>query len=409
MAEVHEVEPEMIERTADWLMKRRDGQGGFLRNEKALDSFGRAPPEITDAYITWALSESGQEGIDAEIEHVGQLGEASDDPYLVALAALSTLNAARQAEQQELPEKAKQLTETAAKLSDKLAKAQADDGHLDGKQGSITCSGGTSLKVETTALAALAWLKQPAFTAEANKAIQWITQSRQGSGSFGSTQATILALKALVEHSRSDRQAVTAGTLIVKRDDLQIGEHAFAAGRQETVVVDGLEANLEPGANKLDITLTGENKMPYSLDVRYRELKPTNDENCPLRLTTELKRRQVAAGETVELSAELTNVNAQEGQPMTIAILGLPAGLEVRPDQLEELKESGTFDYYETRAREVICYWRSLAPGRKVPIKLDLVAAVPGRYTAPASRAYLYYTSEQKQWSEPLQVEITRE
>ncbi|HUT10712.1 MAG TPA: alpha-2-macroglobulin family protein [Thermoguttaceae bacterium] len=409
MAEVCQVEPEMIERTAAWLMKRRDGQGGFLRNEKALDSFGRAPPEITDAYITWALSESDQEGIDAEIEHVGELGEASDDPYLVALAALGTLNAARLAQQQELPEKAKQLTETAQRLSDKLAEARADDGHLDGKRGSITRSGGTSLRVETTALAALVWLKQPAFTAEADKAVQWITQNRQGSGGFGSTQATILALKALVEHSRAGRQAVTAGTLIIKRDDLQIGQHAFAAGRQETIVVDGLEANLEPGANKLSVTLTGENKMPYSLDVRYRELKPTDDENCPLRLTTELKRQQVAAGETVELSAELTNVNADEGQPMTIAILGLPAGLEVRPDQLKELKESGTFDYYETRAREVICYWRSLAPGKKVPIRLDLVAAVPGRYTGPASRAYLYYTSEQKQWAEPLEVEITPE
>jgi len=156
-------------------------------------------------------------------------------------------------------------------------------------------------------------------------------------------------------------------------------------GRQE-LAVDGLEANLEPGPNK-----------------------PTNRDNCPLRLTTELKRQRVVVGETVELSAELTNVKADEGQPMTIAILGLPAGLEVRSDQLEELQESGTFDYYETRGREVVCYWRSLAPGKKVPIRLDLVAAVPGRYTGPASRAYLYYTSEKKQWAEPLAIEITRQ
>jgi uncharacterized protein YfaS (alpha-2-macroglobulin family) len=93
---------------------------------------------------------------------------------------------------------------------------------------------------------------------------------------------------------------------------------------------------------------------------------------------------------------------------MTIAILGLPAGLEPRADQLEELKKAGTIDYYETRAREVIFYWRSLAPKKQIALKLDLIAAVPGKYTAPASRVYLYYTPEQKQWADPLAVEISR-
>jgi hypothetical protein len=43
-----------------------------------------------------------------------------------------------------------------------------------------------------------------------------------------------------------------------------------------------------------------------------------------------------------------------------------------------------------------------------VAIKLDLTAAVPGKYTGPASRAYLYYTPENKQWCDPLAIEIAR-
>ena len=394
MAQVYEVDQEMVDRTARWLLDRRDGKGGFQRNARALDSFGRAPQEITDAYITWALSQSGQQGIEKEVDHVVQLASASDDPYLIALAAAGALGA----------EKAEQ----ANKLLEKLSEAQAEDGHLEGKQGSITRSGGQSLKVETTALAALAWLKLPAFTEQANRAVKWIVNSRQGSGGFGSTQATILALKALVEHSKANRKTLAAGTLIVKRDDMQIGQHAFGAGQQETIVIEGLEANLQPGVNKLTVNLSGENKMPFALKVDFRTRKPSSHESCPLRLTTELADKRVKAGETVALRAELTNTT-DEGQPMTIAILGLPAGLEVRPDQLEELKKAGTIDYYETRAREVICYWRSLAPKKEVELKLDLVAAVPGEYTGPASRTYLYYTSEQKQWANPLEVEITRD
>jgi hypothetical protein len=394
MAKVYQVDRQMIDRTARWLLDRRDGRGGFQRNAKALDSFGGAPEEITDAYIAWALSESGQKGIETEIKHVAQLAVASDDPYLIALAAAGALNADQKGD--------------GKRLLDKLAKAQAEDGHLEGKQGSITRSGGLSLKMETTALAALAWLKSPAFTEQANRAVRWIVENRQGSGGFGSTQATILALKALVEHAKANRKTLAAGTLIIKRDELKIGEHAFEAGRQETIVIDGLEANLQPGKNKLTVNLTGGNKLPYALDVRFRTRKPSGDESCPLRLATELAGKRVKAGETVAMTAKLTNT-AADGQPMTVAILGLPAGLEVRPDQLEKLKKAGTIDYYETAAREVICYWRSLAPKKQVTLKLDLVAAVPGRYTGPASRAYLYYTSEQKQWADPLEVEITRD
>jgi len=394
MAEVYQVDPEMIRRTAEWLLARRDGEGGFKRNPRALDSFGGAPDPVTNAYITWALSESGQEGIAKEIEHAVSLGEGSDDPYVIALAAAAAQNGGQ--------------TDAAKKLMKKLADLQADDGHLEGTQGSITRSGGQSLKVETTALAVLAWLKMPQFSPQAKKAVDWILASRGGSGGFGSTQATILALKALIEHSKASRKTPAAGTLVVKRDDLEIGRHEFGPGQTETIVVDGLEASLEPGRNELTVTLSGDNQMPYALDVRFRTRKPDSHQSCPVRLSTNLAERQVKAGETVALTAELENTS-DEGQPMTVALLGLPAGLEPRPDQLDELKEKGTIDYYETRPREVICYWRSLAPNKKIEVKLDLVAAVPGRYTGPASRAYLYYTSEQKQWADPLEVEITRE
>ncbi|MBN1911937.1 MAG: hypothetical protein JW818_19605 [Pirellulales bacterium] len=391
MAKVYPVDELMLGRTAKWLLDRRDGKGGFKRNDKALDSFGRASEDITNAYITWALAESGEKDIDAEVNHAIALADKSDDPYLVALAASAALCADKK--------------EDAGKLLKKLADWQADDGHLVGKDGSITRSGGLSLKVETTALAALGWLRAPKFTKQADKAIDWITKNRQGSGGFGSTQGTILALKALVEHAKANSKTASAGTLLVKRDDKTVAEFPFAAGRHETISVEGLEAELKPGDNRLTISLSGENRMPYALDVSFRTRKPNSDPACPVRLTTSLAEAKVASGQTVALSAKLENTT-DKGQPMTVAILGLPAGLEAQPEQLEDLKKAGTIDYYETGRREVICYWRSLAPKRQVDLKLDLIAAVPGRYTGPASRAYLYYTAEQKQWTDPLEVEI---
>ena len=43
MARVFPVDKDMIERTRKYLLDQRDGNGGFKRNSRAIDSFGRAP------------------------------------------------------------------------------------------------------------------------------------------------------------------------------------------------------------------------------------------------------------------------------------------------------------------------------------------------------------------------------
>ena len=263
-----------------------------------------------------------------------EVGGKSDDPYILALAAATAMNAGEKAIGKDLLEK--------------LAKAQQEDGHFDAKETSITRSGGMSLTTETTALVALAWLKDPNFAVHANKAVEWITQHRDGGGFGGSTQATILALKALVAHAQANKKTLSAGEFVLKRNSETIGRREFGAEERNAITIDGIEAQLQPGDNALTLALTGGNEMPYAVDVSYRSRQPASSDACLVRLTTRLAAEKVRAGDTVSLNAQLVNTTAK-GQPMTVAILGLPAGLQPRADQLEELKKAGTIDYYETR------------------------------------------------------------
>ena len=102
----------------------------------------------------------------------------------------------------------------------------------------------------------------------------------------------------------------------------------------------------------------------------------------------------------------VTNRDTAAPIPTPVAIVGIPGGLEVRHDQLKELVKSNKIAAYEVIGREVVLYWRSLAPAEKVEVPLSLVAAVPGTYTGPASRAYLYYTDEFKHWAPGMTVDI---
>ncbi|MCY3018976.1 MAG: hypothetical protein NTW87_08110 [Planctomycetota bacterium] len=111
-------------------------------------------------------------------------------------------------------------------------------------------------------------------------------------------------------------------------------------------------------------------------------------------------------GGATEANVTVTN-KAKEVVPTPVAIVGIPGGLEPRHDQLKELVKKGTIDAYEVIGREVVLYWRTMAADAKVDVPLSLIAAVPGSYTGPASRAYLYYTDEHKQWVEGVKVSIT--
>jgi hypothetical protein len=401
MARVSDVDPQLLRRTRDYLLARRDGKGGFARNPQALDTFGRAPADVTNAYIVWALTESGNEDdVTKELNALAEEAKSSDDPYFLALVANSMLNRDR--------------VDEAAAILRTLAGKLTKDGYLDGAKTSITGSAGRTLQIETTALAVLGWLRsaRPEFAVPVRAAVGWIGKQRGGYGGFGSTQSTILALKALIAYTKANKKTAEAGELGLAVGDRVIGKLSFAAGTQEalTVALPDAERQLKPGKNDVRVLMTGKNNFPYTLTWSYQTLQPPTAEGCAVRLTTSLNRETFDEGDPARMTVKLENVSGK-GQGMAVAIVGLPAGLRL-PDDFAQLKdlcrlqENGTkpgrIGAFEVRGRELVLYWRDLATDAVVELNIDLRAQVPGEYHGPASRAYLYYNPDAKYWTAPL-------
>jgi hypothetical protein len=72
----------------------------------------------------------------------------------------------------------------------------------------------------------------------------------------------------------------------------------------------------------------------------------------------------VKTGDSARLTAVLTN-KTNNGLPMTMAVLGLPAGFTAQPWQLKELQEKREVDFYEIAGNEVVFYYRQMKPGEK--------------------------------------------
>lgn len=389
------VDTAMIERTVAWLKARRDGKGGYLRDGKALDSFGRASPEVTNAYITYAVSEAGLAGqFEAEIAAQAKLAAETNDAYLLALGANTLLNVpAREGE--------------ARAALKRLAEMQDKSGAWTRADHSITRSGGVNLHIETTGLALLALMKAGGHEDAVRGGVEWLQKNRGGFGNFGSTQATVLALKALTDYTTRSRQTQSDGSVQLLVNGAVVASQDYRAGRRDPIEFSGLGKHFTQGKNEVEIRHQGQSRLPLSMAVEYRAVKPATHPEVAVEVATALARSEVKMGENVRLTATVKN-RTQQGQPMTLARVGLPGGLTFQNWQLKELREKGIISFFETRPREVILYFRDLAPGAAKEIPLDLVAMVPGEFTGPSSSAYLYYTDDKKFWADGLKVRVTR-
>jgi hypothetical protein len=388
-----DVDPAMVERTSRWLMSRRDGKGGYQRNARALDSFGAASPEVTNGYITYALTEAGEIKMTEEIQYQERIARETKDPYLLALAASTLINV-----------RAPSANAAVARLRE----MQAADGSFTGADHSITRSGGQALQIETTALAAMAMIDAGlANEASVRKAIDWLNANRDGAGSFSSTQATILSLRAMTAYADATRTTQASGAISLYINGKKASELSFEKGRKDPIVFDDVAALLRAGSNKIELRLDSTSSLPYSMAVTYRSQQPASSPEATVHVTTSLAKGRVPLGEGVRMKVRVEN-RTDGGIPMTLARVGIPGGLAFQTWQLDELKDKGAIDFFETREREVVLYFRSMAPKAVKDIDLDLLARVPGAFVAPASRAYLYYTDEHKHWAAPVQVAVTR-
>jgi alpha-2-macroglobulin-like protein len=391
MARVRNVDPQMLTRTRKWLLDQRDGKGGFARKANTLHTW-LPDPEVANTYNTWAMFEAGV-GADftAEVDWVRQAAQRTENTYVVALAA-NVLNAGGD-------------DEGVARLLDKLAGQQQADGSLRGATVSVVGSSGEALQIETTALAVLAWLRDERYAPQVEKGIQFLAECCKA-GRFGSTQSTVLALKAITAYDRSRAKPKAPGKLRLVVDGQPVGEPIpFTLDTQGAIELPEFAKLLSPGRHQVELHMTGGSQMPFSIAVDFFAAKPDSSEKCKLDISATLNDVKVTEGELTEVRLEVAN-KSDEAVPSPITIVGIPGGLEVRHDQLKELVKAGRIAAYEVLGRDVVLYWRSLAGKQRVELPISAVAAVPGTYTGPASRAYLYYTDEDKAWVDALRIEI---
>lgn len=401
MQKVYEgVDTAMIARTKKWLLSRRKKNGSFRQNQGKY-GFSTCPVNVANTYIVYALSEVGETQSIAKA-YAKAYTEAlqSKDAYRLALLALTAQNL----------DKPQDTNALLALLRQQVGKGKLDQLKV---ETSLVRSGGRSLKIEVTALAALAEMRQP--NPDMSRIIPLVNYilSKRSRGYFGSTQGTILALQTLIKFAefqeKSNTQASTYGNLLVYKGSQLIKTVAYNTRNWKSVKIEGLEKYLKQGTQNIRFKFSPNSPIiPFELNVAYQARTPLSASLCKVNLSTQIAQNKTKVNETLRLTTTINNPQTT-GLPFTVALVGIPSGLSPQPWQLKQLQAQGKVAYYEVYEGYVVFYFRELAPQSRKTIHLDLKAEVAGQYQAPASCAYLYYTSEHKNWQPGVKVSIRGE
>ena len=264
MAQVRQVDAVMLQRTRQWLLEQRDAKGGYLRKTHTLHTW-IADPECANAYNTWSLLEAGVKAdLGPEVKWVREAAETSQNTYAVALAAnVLALAGDKDGENH---------------LLDKLAGKQQADGSLGGATTSVIGSGGDALSIETTSIAVLAWLRDPKYASNVENSIKYLAESCKA-GRYGSTQSTVLALRAIVAYDKSRAQPTAPGSLQLVVDGKPIGQPvAFDRKSTGSIELPAFAKFLTPGKHQVQVAMSDGSQMPYALAVTFHSLKPNSSE-----------------------------------------------------------------------------------------------------------------------------------
>ena len=401
MAQVHDVDPQLVQRTRAWLLAQRRPDGSWAAERQVLHDGLMDRMEAADldygatAYLAWAVFAGGQaSGVAAPtLDYLlARSPDSIADPYLLAVAA----NAIAAIDPQSARVGAFLTRLDALKQTSPDGKLAWWDQASAGR--TAFYGAGPAGQIETTAMAALAMVKAGQQRATTRAALGWLIAQKDARGTWHSTQATVLSLKALLAGT-----GAALGGDREQRIDVAVGGETvravvISADQAEVMQQVSLSAQFQPGNEyRLSLTDRTDTEVGYQVSVRYHvpsSAEPVEPRPGPLSVDIQYDRQRLPVDETVTAVAQVTN-RLPQAAPMVILDLPIPGGFALEAGELDELAGSQQIARYQITPRKAIVYLRQLEPGQTLELRYRLRATMPVKVSVPAADAYEYYDPSQ--------------
>ncbi len=399
MKRIYPVDEAVIERTAEWLLDRQNMDGSWQTGDVRAGSGVLG----STAYVTWALIQAGygkDQGVAQAIDYLREFAPREKDAYSLALAAnaLAAYDAGDSG------------TRAIVDLLYKMRVTAGDGVHWPITASSFMGATGTSGSIETTALAAMALMQAGVHPDAASAALSYLVQSKDSWGTWSTTQATILSLKALLMAGEQRAEVGEPAQVRISLNGEQAQEVAIGEENADVVHLVTFAQGFSPeGANRVSIELQGGGNLMYQVATRYYmpwELVPeeAGDEQA-ITIDLSYDRTALAVNDTVTVDVDVT-LNRAGMVRMALVDLGVPPGFSVMEEDLQLLVEKEMISHYELTGRQIILYLENFSSEAPLRFSYRLLARFPLRAQTPPSTAYDYYNPSQVTVEAPLEVVV---
>ncbi|WP_426479245.1 TonB-dependent receptor plug domain-containing protein [Chryseobacterium sp. CBSDS_008] len=369
----------IIQGLSSFILSRKTGNGLFevrkpYESKKDFSDYFWS----RNMYVVYALSRLGfKNEIEDSFTVMMKRALATKDSYHLALLANAAAHLGKQNEYDHLM---------------KILNQQYEKNNVKSKM-TFTGSWGMSADAETLSLYIMALqndekLNQLKIAESVDQLIGF-----NGYYGFGSTQATTLAIQAL-------------SGFFSKNEKLYGSEKpVITINKANTFPGISLSSAYKAGENNISVHYPVKNGLPYKLECQYYTLQAPESKDIPLTMETKLKLETSKVGETNRLTITVKNqINGK--LPMTIAKIGIPAGLTLQNALLKDLIDKKQVSYYEIFDNYLVLYWEHFNAEETKTINLDLKVEFAGTYTGKSSNVYLYYMPEAKYWNQGITTTI---
>ena len=403
MAQVYQVDEALIERTAQWLLNQQQADGtwtdqGYSEHWR-IDS--QAP---TTAYIAWALIEAGYKDtpqVGQAITYIREFGLQEEDAYSLALVA----NALAAYDPDD------SMTQA---VLDRLYEMRVEEGdtvYWQAGAASFMGATGQSGSLETTALAAYAFMRANAHSDAVSGALAYLIQGKDSWGTWSTTQATILTLKALLLATEQAGEAEGPATISVSLNREQTQEIVIDETNADVVHLVTFDRGFSPsGANRVQIEVEGGGNLMYQVATRFYlpwDLVPMVEMMGELiTIDVDYDRTALTVNDEVTVDVDV-RLNREGVVRMALIDLGVPPGFTVLTEDLSRLVEQGIIARYELTGRQIIVYLEDFSSEAPLAFSYRLRARFPMRAQTPPSSAYDYYNPGNLTVQPPLEVTVS--
>jgi uncharacterized protein YfaS (alpha-2-macroglobulin family) len=403
LSQVYNIDPNVISRTQAWLTGKQKEGGNWEPDAAYLhqESWGKIQNSnlLVTAYIMWALAHTKYTGpqMDKGFAYMTAHMAEADNAYTLALMLNAYSLDAKKHE--------KDLEAVVTKLL-AMKKSEGDKVWWEAGVSSGTYSEGDSANVETTAMIAIGLINAEQQTPLVGQIMNYLISQKSPDGGWPGTQATILALRALLLSVAKSQEKVNGEVTVTvgdARDDF-----AIEPKNADMYHLLDFKSATKTGDNKVTLRFDGEGGMMYQVVTRY--YMPWKDVEVPQQeaLTIDVKYDKTKLERDDIVTANVTIKNNAPGEvKMVMVDLGIPPGFEVQQDSLWDLVENGKIQRFEMTGRQIILYLETMKSGEALELSYKMQAKFVIKAKAPASTVYQYYNPDKRAESQSFDIEVT--